>query len=102
MKKRLFLFQDNLEALLRANKVVLDGNVLCVQKTKHTFFLTPAVKVISCETSVRDPFQLVGKFIPTELLVSKGADLFISSFIYKNHSYLVEPGFLGTLLEKQP
>ena len=102
MKKRLFLFQDNLEALLKANKVVLDGNVLYVLKTKHSFLLTPAVKVISCETSVNDPFQLVGKFIPTKLLAARGADLFIGSFIYKNQSYQVEPGFLGALSEKKP
>ena len=101
MKKRLFLFQDNLEALLKANKVALDGDVLYISKTKHTYLLTPAVKVMSCETLPSDPFHLVGKFIPTDILIKGGADLFLSSFIYKEHSYQIETGFIGVFCEKQ-
>jgi hypothetical protein len=102
MKKTLFLFQDNLEALIKANKVTLDGNVLYMPKARHTYLLTPAVKVISCETSPTDPFHLVGKFIPADLLATGGADLFICSFIYKKHSYKIEAGFIGTFCEHQP
>lgn len=98
MKKRFFLYQDTLEQLLLDRKVILQDDLLCLTDQDITFKLTPAVKVLSCETSENDPLHLAGKFIPVNLLTKSGADLFLSSFILNEHSYRIETGFLSSRL----
>ncbi|MGB3212779.1 MAG: hypothetical protein WBB19_18915 [Desulforhopalus sp.] len=101
MKKRLFIYHDTLELFLLEKKAVLRDNLLHLNGPADVaYYLLPAVKVICCETSLDDPYKLTGKFLPCELLTQCGADLFISSFVYKQQSYRIESGFLGTLQEK--
>jgi len=100
MKRHFFLYQETLEDLLLKQKIVLDGDLMLLTDHKLTFRLTPAVKVLSCETSTVDPLKLTGKFIPSHLLTQSGADLFLNSFILADHSYRIETGFLGNLLEE--
>ncbi|WP_457576414.1 hypothetical protein [Desulfomarina sp.] len=99
MKKRFFLFQDKIEALILKKRAILQGNRLILldsdlSSPEQTFKLTPAVKVLYCETSRIDPYKLVGKFIPTEVLSKNDVDLLLSSFTYKNQSYRIDIGFL--------
>lgn len=97
MTKHLFLYQEKLEQLVLTRQAVLSGNQLLFQDRQLSLLLTPAVKVLSCETALKDPFHLTGKFIPSAVLTRCGADLFLSSFIYRKHSYRIETGFLSTM-----
>jgi len=99
MKKRFFLFQDKIEELILKKRAILQDNTLIIldrdlKNPKQIYELIPAVKVLHCETSETDPFNLVGKFIPTETLTTNDVDLLLSSFTYKNQSYRIDIGFL--------
>jgi hypothetical protein len=102
MKKRFFLFQDKIEELLQGNRAVLQGSTLHVLDHNNDtpiqiYRLIPAVKVLHCETSKNDPYDLVGKFIPARVLTENGVDLLLSSFTYKNQSYQIDIGYLTHL-----
>ncbi len=99
MKKRFFLFQDKIEELILEKRATLQGNRLIIlnhdlRTPEQIYKLIPAVKVLHCETSRIDPYKLVGKFIPSQILSNNGVDLLLNSFTYKNQSYRIDIGFL--------
>lgn len=93
MKERKFMYQETLEELVMAKKVVVAGQELTIIDNGAVYLLTPAVKFVCCETCKEDPFRLTGKYASHEKLTEKGAEIFLSSIIYNKHSYQVDQGY---------
>ncbi len=94
MGKFHFVNQDTLEHLIATNKATLEGSYLSIVESFQSYHLTPAVKIISCESSTSDPLRILHKFIPLTTLENVGAEIYINSIILKSHSYLIDLGFI--------
>jgi len=55
MKDAFFVDQKTMEAIISKGKTRLEGTHLTVTDTGDSYQLIPAVKVLSCESSTRDP-----------------------------------------------
>ena len=94
MREKKFLFQETLEELMASKKVEVTGKRLTMTENGAVYSITPAVKFIKCETCDTDPFNLVGKFASYDRLTEEGAEIFLSSIIYKEQSYKIEQGYI--------
>lgn len=94
MANKTFLFQEKLEELVATKKATVSGCTMTMTDNNLVYTILPAVKFIHCETSSEDPFKLVGKIAPYDRLNEEGAEIFLSSIIYKKHSYKVEQGYI--------
>lgn len=94
MKEKKFLFQETLEELVAAGTVRVTGTLLTMMETGVDYSITPAVKIIRCETCEDDPNELVGKYAAYDNLTREGAEVFMSSIIYKKQSYQIEHGYI--------
>ncbi len=95
--KKMFLLQEKLEELMTAKKVKLSGQTLTMVPSEDEYDLKPAVKFLACETSESDPHDLVGRVAMYDKLIQEGAEIFLSSIIYKEQSYKVEQGYICSL-----
>lgn len=96
-----FVCQDALENLISQGKTRLNGIRLTVDDTGEAYQLTPAVKVLSCETSPHDPLRLNDKFIPVSILESAGADIYLNSIILHHHSYCIDQGYICNRIDDE-
>lgn len=94
MKEKKFLFQEALEELVASHTVRVSGTLLTMIETGEEYSIIPAVKITRCETSEEDPYGLVGKYAAYDNLTKEGAEVFMSSIIYKEQSYRIEHGFI--------
>ena len=94
MKNPFFVDQETMEALITAGKTKLQGTSFTVTETGKSYTLTPAVKVLSCESSDKDPLRISDKYIPLSILESAGVDISVSSIILHNHAYHIDPGYI--------
>lgn len=94
MATKKFLFQEALEELLSNKKVTVTGDCLAMVDNDDVYKITPAVKFLQCETNESDPLQLVGKIAPYDNLNKDGAEIFLSSVIYKKESYKIQQGYI--------
>ena len=94
MKGAFFLDQKTMEALISKGKTRLEGTHLTVADTGDSYQLIPAVKVLSCESSTRDPLRISDKYIPISILESAGVDIHLDSIILHNHSYHIDSGYI--------
>jgi len=101
MQKKIFITQDMLDQLSAESKVDLEGNKLSILSGENpNYNLIPAVKFIAIESGDNDPFKLIGKIVPSNILKDKGVEVYMDSAIYKDEAYKVEQGFAGTLIEE--
>lgn len=90
-----------LDKLSGEGKIDLSGNKLSILSgEKPSYNLTPAVKFIAIESGDKDPFKLIGKIVPSNILKDKGVEVYMDSAIYKDEAYKVEQGFAGTIIEE--
>lgn len=90
-----------LDKLSAENKIDLNGNRLTILSgEKPGYNLVPAVKFIAIESGDKDPYNLIGKIVPSNILKGKGVEVYMDSAIYKDEAYKVEQGFAGTLIEE--
>ncbi len=102
MSKTLFISQESMESLVSRGKVDLSGVRLKVNGTTTSYRITPAVKILGCESSPGDPLKISSKFIPLTLLDNAGADVYLTSITLEGHSYLVDHGYLCENVEQHP
>lgn len=101
MQKKIFITQDMLDKLSAESKIDLQGNKLSILSgEKPNYNLIPAVKFIAIESGDNDPFKLIGKIVPSNILKEKGVEVYMDSAIYKDEAYKVEQGFAGTIIEE--
>lgn len=94
MATKKFLFQEDLEELLSNKKVTVSGDRLVMVDNNDVYKIVPAVKFLQCETDEGDPLKLVGKIAPYNNLNKDGAEIFLSSVIYKKESYKIQQGYI--------
>jgi len=91
-----------LDKLSADGKIDLKGNRLSIlSEKKPSYNLTPAVKFIAIESGDNDPFKLLGKIVPSNILKDKGVEVYMDSAIYKDEAYKVEQGFAGAVIEEE-
>ena len=80
----------------------ISGDKLTVlSKERPDYIITPAAKFLEIESKDTDPYKLLGKIVPLNILKDKGVELYMGSAIYKDEAYKVDEGFLGMLVEEQ-
>lgn len=94
MNSTFFVDQETMEALISQGKTQLVGTQLTLPETGDAFQLTPAVKVLSCESNRNDPLKISDKYIPMSLLESAGVDIYLNSILLYNHSYHIDQGYI--------
>lgn len=94
MSKLQFVCQEDLEQLISQDRIKLDGVWVSIGELNASYHLTPAVKILSCESDPNDPLQLNNKYIPLSTLIKAGADIYINSITVQHHSYLVDQGYI--------
>lgn len=94
MSKLQFVCQEDLEKLVSQGRTKLDGVWVSIEELNVSYHLTPAVKILSCESDPNDPLQLNNKYIPLSTLSKAGADIYINSITLQHHSYLVDQGYI--------
>ena len=97
MKKKMFILQEKLEEILAAKQAILSGCSLSMVNNGLQYNLVPAVKFLACETDIKDPLSLVGKISSHEKLTKEGAEIFLSSLIFREQSYKIEQGYICNL-----
>ena len=102
MQKKIFISQGMLDNLSSEGKLELTGDKLTIQsKERPDYIITPAAKFLEIESKDVDPYKLLGKIVPLNILKDKGVELYMGSAIYKDEAYKVDEGFLGILVEEQ-
>lgn len=94
MNSAFFVDQQTMETLISQGKTRLEGTSLTIEDTGDSYKLIPAVKVLSCESSTRDPLRISDKYIPIAILESSGIEIHLDSIIVDNHSYHIDPGYI--------
>jgi hypothetical protein len=94
MSNAFFVDQQTMESLISKGKTCIDGARLTVTGTGEAYLLTPAVKVLSCESSGKDPLKISDKFIPMSILESAGVDISPDTIILRNQSYHIDMGYI--------
>lgn len=94
MATKKFLIQETLEDLMSKKKVTVSGDRLVMVDNNDAYQITPAVKFLQCETNDGDPLKLVGKIARYDKLNKDGAEIFLSSVIYKKESYKIQQGYI--------
>lgn len=102
MQKKIFITQGMLDNLSSEGKLELSGDKLTIQsKERPDYIITPAAKFLDIESKDVDPYKLLGKIVPLNILKDKGVELYMGSAIYKDEAYKVDEGFLGILVEEK-
>jgi hypothetical protein len=97
MSQLYFVEQEKLEKLIIQGKTRLDGFYLTLIDTNIAYHLTPAVRILCCESNPLDPLKLTNRFIPLSTLQTTGADIYLNSIVLQTHSYLVDQGYICSL-----
>ena len=80
----------------------ISGDKLTVlSKERPDYIITPAAKFLGIESKDADPYKLLGKIVPLNILKDKGVELYMDSAIYKDEAYKVDQGFVGILVEEK-
>jgi hypothetical protein len=85
--------------LIDEGKIQLDRNIITIlAPDKPRFELEPAVRFVRTADNGPDAHKLVGQIKYEKDLRAMNAEIYLSSVIYGDTAYEVEPGFIG---EKQ-
>ena len=95
---KLFLSQDALDRWISEGRAVVDGDELSDKATGQKFRLVSGVRFLSEVTGVPDTPGLVGKVKDVEQLSQLKAEQMRDSVLLGDNAYLIQEGFLGTLL----
>lgn len=80
----------------------ISGDKLTIlSKERPDYIITSAAKFLEIESKDTDPYKLLGKIVPLNILKDKGVEIYMGSAIYKDEAYKVDEGFLGMLVEEQ-
>lgn len=102
MQKKIFISQGMLDNLSSEGRLEICGDKLTIlSKERPDYIITPAAKFLDIESKDADPYKLLGKIVPLNILKDKGVELYMGSAIYKDEAYKVDEGFLGMLVEEQ-
>ena len=102
MQKKIFITQGMLDNLSSEGRVEISGDKLTIlSKERPDYIITPAAKFLEIESKDADPYKLLGKIVPVNILKDKGVELYMDSAIYKDEAYKVDQGFIGMLVEEQ-
>ena len=102
MQKKIFISQGMLDNLSSEGRIEISGDKLTIlSKERPDYIITPAAKFLEIESKDTDPYKLLGKIVPLNILKDKGVELYMDSAIYKDEAYKVEQGFVGILVEEE-
>ncbi len=91
-----------LDNLSSEGRVEISGDKLTIlSKERPDYIITPAAKFLEIESKDADPYKLLGKIVPVNILKDKGVELYMDSAIYKDEAYKVDQGFVGILVEEK-
>jgi len=96
MAEKLFFSQDIIDAWVDETKVVVDQNVLIINRTPPARFqLIPAYRVIKVSGDGEDSQKWVNKVKTKEELEKAGADVYMNSILVGETAYDAEYGYLA-------
>ena len=102
MQKKIFISQGMLDNLSSEGRIEISGDKLTIlSKERPDYIITPAAKFLDIESKDADPYKLLGKIVPVNILKDKGVELYMDSAIYKDEAYKVDQGFVGMLVEEK-
>lgn len=95
-KNRVFFPQEALDRWLTEGKVEISGSELTIPTERRRYRLVEGVRIVSEETSLGDPDELVGRVKTLLYLTELGAELLGDSMVLGDGAYRVVAGWLGT------
>lgn len=101
MSEKLFFSQDIINAWCDDARVTFENNILTLRTDPpRPYKLEPAYRFLRVSGDEADPHGLVGEIKTAEELKRIGADVYLSSCIYREVPYDLEPGYVAELAQK--
>jgi hypothetical protein len=95
MSRKLFISQAAVDTWVSSEKAELQGDVLTLGGGAGAFRLRPASLFRKVAGDGEDRHQLVGKVKDEEAIAALGAEAYMTSVLFDDIAYDVEPGFLA-------
>mgnify|MGYP005831598233 CR=1 FL=1 len=96
MGEKLFFSQDIIDAWCDESKVIVENDVLTINRQPPARFkLIPAYRILKVAGGGEDPKRLVNKVKTKAELEALGADIYMNSIIIGESAYDAEYGFLA-------
>lgn len=97
--KKIFFSNSFLDKLAQEGKISLEGNILTLMTAdRPSFALEPSCRITNTAGAAPDPNRLVGRIMYEKDVKAMGAEIYLTSLIYRETAYAIELGYIG---EKQ-
>jgi hypothetical protein len=102
MPGKLFISQSDIDAWVTSEKVELRGEILALRDGSGTFRLQAASLFRKVAGGGDDRRKLVGKVKGEDAMNALGAEAYMTSVLFDDAAYDVEPGFLAIPVGELP